>query len=94
MTPAPYSARPKSPAGGSRRSRALGQPGVAPPAVRHATPMQADLSALFEQIMAASPWPVLLLDETDAVLAASDEANAPRQASDDVALRARAAHYL
>jgi hypothetical protein len=56
--------------------------------------MQADLSALFEQIMAASPWPVLLLDETDAVLAASDEANAPRQASDDVALRARAAHYL
>jgi signal transduction histidine kinase len=58
------------------------------------TSMTADLSALFEQLTAASPWPLLLVGDDGAVLAASDERGASPFAGDDVPLRDRAARYL
>jgi C4-dicarboxylate-specific signal transduction histidine kinase len=57
-------------------------------------PMQVELSALFDQIVRASPFPVLLLGEDGAVLTASDEIGERRRDPEDLSLRARAAHYL
>ncbi len=55
------------------------------------------LSELFEQIFAASPWPMLMLGEDGSVVAASDEhgeATPARVPAADVLLRQRASHYV
>ncbi len=54
-----------------------------------------DRAALFEQVYAASPWPMLMIGPDGEVLGASDDRRdeAP-MAGDDVPLRDRAHHYL
>ncbi len=62
----------------------------------HVTP---DLLELFEQIFAASPWPMLMLSTDGSVISASDEAGAQACRGDtsdasDAPLRMRAENYL
>ncbi|MBS0445891.1 MAG: two-component sensor histidine kinase [Proteobacteria bacterium] len=52
--------------------------------------LPSEVSAMLDQILAASPWPVLLLAHDGAVLAASEE---PAALPGDVPLRERAGHY-
>ncbi len=54
-----------------------------------------DRAALFEQIYAASPWPMLMLGPEGELLGASDDrSDAEPAAGDDMPLRDRARHYL
>jgi signal transduction histidine kinase len=54
-----------------------------------------DRSALFEQVYAASPWPMLMIGTDGEVLGASDDrSDAAQAAGDDMPLRDRARHYL